>query len=45
VNVIGISAFSQESACCLRQDRRRVAAAEEERVSRVEHAARSSRRA
>src|SRR5262245_200927 len=35
VNVIGISAFYHESACCLMQDGRLVAAAEEERFSRV----------
>jgi carbamoyltransferase len=37
MNVIGISAFFHESACCLLQDGRLVAAAEEERFSRVKH--------
>ncbi|MFL6292807.1 MAG: carbamoyltransferase [Thermoanaerobaculia bacterium] len=37
VNVVGISAFFHESACCLLQDGRLVAAAEEERFSRVKH--------
>jgi len=40
VNVIGISAFYHESACCLLQDGRLVAAAEEERFTRVKHDAR-----
>ena len=40
MNVIGISAFYHESACCLLQDGRLVAAAEEERFSRVKHDAR-----
>jgi carbamoyltransferase len=37
VNVIGISAYDHESAACLLQDGRLVAAAEEERFSRVKH--------
>jgi carbamoyltransferase len=37
LNVVGISAFFHESACCLLQDGRLVAAAEEERFSRVKH--------
>src|SRR5260370_9859799 len=37
MNVVGISAFFQESACCLLQDGRLAAAAEEERFSRVKH--------
>src|SRR6185295_9485266 len=37
MNVIGISAFFHESACCLLRDGRLVAAAEEERFSRVKH--------
>jgi carbamoyltransferase len=40
VNILGISAFFHESACCLLQDGRLVAAAEEERFSRVKHDAR-----
>jgi carbamoyltransferase len=35
--VVGISAFYHESACCLLRDGRLVAAAEEERFSRVKH--------
>ncbi len=35
--VLGISAFFHESACCLLRDGRLVAAAEEERFSRVKH--------
>src|SRR5688500_19772189 len=35
INVIGISAFFHDSACCLIQDGRLVAAAEEERISRI----------
>ena len=35
--VVGISAFFHESACCLLDDGRLVAAAEEERFSRVKH--------
>jgi carbamoyltransferase len=38
--VVGISAFYHESACCLLRDGRLVAAAEEERFSRVKHDAR-----
>ncbi|MEA2562784.1 MAG: carbamoyltransferase [Acidobacteriota bacterium] len=37
MNVVGISAFFHESACCLLRDGRLVAAAEEERFSRVKH--------
>jgi carbamoyltransferase len=37
VNVIGLSAHYHESACCLLRDGRLVAAAEEERFSRVKH--------
>jgi len=37
VNVIGLSAYYHESACCLLQDGRLVAAAEEERFSRIKH--------
>jgi carbamoyltransferase len=37
VIVVGISAFYHESACCLLRDGRLVAAAEEERFSRVKH--------
>jgi len=37
MNVVGLSAFSHESACCLLRDGRLVAAAEEERFSRVKH--------
>jgi carbamoyltransferase len=37
VNVIGISAYYHESACALLRDGRLVAAAEEERFSRVKH--------
>lgn len=37
MNIVGISAFFHESACCLIQDGRLVAAAEEERFSRVKH--------
>jgi carbamoyltransferase len=37
MNVVGVSAFFHESACCLLQDGRLVAAAEEERFSRVKH--------
>lgn len=35
--IVGISAFYHESACCLLRDGRLVAAAEEERFSRVKH--------
>ncbi len=38
--VVGISALYHESACCLLRDGRLVAAAEEERFSRVKHDAR-----
>ena len=37
MNVLGLSAFFHESACCLLRDGRVVAAAEEERFSRVKH--------
>lgn len=37
MNVVGISSFFHESACCLLRDGRLVAAAEEERFSRVKH--------
>jgi carbamoyltransferase len=37
VNVVGISAFYHESACCLLAGGRLVAAAQEERFSRVKH--------
>jgi carbamoyltransferase len=37
VIIVGISAFYHESACCLLRDGRLVAAAEEERFSRVKH--------
>src|ERR1700724_2184779 len=37
MNVVGVSAFFHESACCLLRDGRVVAAAEEERFSRVKH--------
>jgi carbamoyltransferase len=37
MNIVGLSAFFHESACCLLQDGRVVAAAEEERFSRVKH--------
>jgi carbamoyltransferase len=37
LNVVGISAFFHESACCLLRDGLLVAAAEEERFSRVKH--------
>ena len=37
MNVVGISAFFHESACCLLRDGRLAAAAEEERFSRVKH--------
>ena len=37
MNVVGLSAFFHESACCLLQEGRVVAAAEEERFSRVKH--------
>lgn len=37
MNVIGISAFFHDSACCLLQDGELTAAAEEERFSRIKH--------
>ena len=37
MNIIGLSAFYHESACCLLQDGRLVAAVSEERFSRVKH--------
>ena len=37
MNVVGLSAFFHESACCLLRDGQLVAAAEEERFSRVKH--------
>ena len=37
MNIVGLSAFFHESACCLLRDGRVVAAAEEERFSRVKH--------
>jgi carbamoyltransferase len=37
VNVVGISAFYHEAACCLLRDGRLVAAAEEERFTRIKH--------
>lgn len=37
MNIVGLSAFFHESACCLIQDGRLVAAAEEERFSRIKH--------
>src|SRR5882672_5821366 len=37
MNVVGLSAFFHESACCLLRDGVLVAAAEEERFSRVKH--------
>jgi carbamoyltransferase len=37
MNIVGLSAFFHESACCLLQDGRIVAAAEEERFTRVKH--------
>lgn len=40
MNIIGLSAFYHESACCLLQDGRLVAAAAEERFSRLKHDAR-----
>jgi carbamoyltransferase len=45
LNVIGISAHFHDSACCLLQDGRLVAAAQEERFSRVKHDARLPRAA
>ena len=40
MNILGLSAFFHDSACCLLQDGRLVAAASEERFSRVKHDAR-----
>lgn len=40
MNIIGVSALYHESACCLLQSGRPVAAATEERFSRLKHAAR-----
>jgi carbamoyltransferase len=40
MNIVGISAYFHESACCLLQDGALVAAAAEERFSRVKHDAR-----
>ncbi|HSF42847.1 MAG TPA: carbamoyltransferase, partial [Thermoanaerobaculia bacterium] len=37
MNILGLSAFFHESACCLLRDGQLVAAAEEERFSRVKH--------
>jgi carbamoyltransferase len=37
MNIIGISAFNHDSACCLMQDGVLVAAVEEERFSRIKH--------
>jgi len=37
MNIVGLSAFFHESACCLLRDGALVAAAEEERFSRVKH--------
>lgn len=37
MNILGISAFYHESACCLLRDGTLVAAAEEERFSRIKH--------
>src|SRR6185295_11971496 len=37
MNILGISAFYHESACCLLRDGRLVAAASEERFTRVKH--------
>ncbi|HET8647822.1 MAG TPA: carbamoyltransferase N-terminal domain-containing protein, partial [Vicinamibacteria bacterium] len=37
MNVVGISAFYHEAACCLLRDGRLVAAAEEERFTRIKH--------
>ena len=40
MNIIGVSAFYHEAACCLLQDGQLVAAAAEERFTRVKHDAR-----
>jgi carbamoyltransferase len=45
MNIIGISAFYHESACCLLQDGKLVAAVEEERFSRQKHDRRLPRNA
>ena len=37
MNIIGISAFNHDAACCLLQDGQLVAAVEEERFSRIKH--------
>ena len=37
INIIGLSAFYHESACCLLQEGRLVAAVAEERFTRVKH--------
>lgn len=37
MNILGLSAFFHESSCCLLRDGRAVAAAEEERFTRVKH--------
>jgi carbamoyltransferase len=37
MNIVGISAFFHDSACCLLRDGELVAAAEEERFSRIKH--------
>jgi carbamoyltransferase len=37
MNVVGISAFNHDSACCLLQDGKLTAAVEEERFSRIKH--------
>jgi len=37
MNILGLSAFYHESACCLLQDGKLVAAAAEERFSRIKH--------
>ena len=40
LNVVGVSAFSHESACCLLRDGDLIAAAEEERFTRIKHESR-----
>ncbi len=45
VNIVGLSAFYHESACCLLQHGRLIAAAAEERFSRLKHDARLPTRA
>lgn len=37
MNILGISAFYHDSACCLMQDGKLIAAASEERFSRIKH--------